>query len=301
MKLLQMRCTMKGRSSNGRVATRRRSRPPQGVTTVLAASLVMLASATSVATAAPFMNDCDDAIAAANLLNDSGNYAGALSSFDAIVEECDSKNEKIAIRAGRAHALNQLGRYSEAYEAANAALEEDDEHLFALFERAYANENLGNDQLAVADYNRIIELTEKNQNVAERATLYAKVADMYFKAGMTAEADQYMARAIELDPTNPDFAIIQGDWAASTGDYDAAQASYDQAIVKGMSEAEASQIKAEASLKQVQDKYGTTNTQELRAQMTPAETEQVCGDVTKALTLGWKNPQMDMFTALVCQ
>jgi len=54
-------------------------------------------------------------------------------------------------------------------------------------------------------------------------------------------------------------------------------------------------------VKQVQEKYGTTNAQELRAQMSPAETEKVCSDVKKALDLGWMNPQMDMFSALVCK
>ena len=246
-------------------------------------------------------NDCDDQIAAASLLNSSGDYAGALAAFDAIVEECDGKSERIAIQTHRAHALNRLGQYTEAYTAANAAIEDDDKHLFALSERAYANERLGNIDLAIADYNRIIELTEKNENVAERATNYAKVADLYYKQGNTAEAQANMAKAIELDPTNPDFAIIQGDWAASSGDYDAAQASYDQAIAKGMSESEAYQIKAETSVKQVQKKYDTTNAQELREQMSTAETEKVCSDVTKALDLGWMNPQMDMFVALVCK
>ena len=246
-------------------------------------------------------NDCDDQIAAASLLNSSGDYAGALAAFDAIVEECDGKSERIAIQTNRAHALNRLGRFTEAYTAADAALQDDDEHLFALSERAYANERMGNIDLAIADYNRVIELTEKNQNVAERATNYAKVADLYYKQGNTAEAQANMAKAIELDPTNPDFAIIQGDWAASSGDYDAAQASYDQAIAKGMSEAEAYQIKAETSVKQVQEKYDTTNAQELRAQMSPAETEKVCSDVKKAIDLGWMNPQMDMFVALVCK
>ena len=246
-------------------------------------------------------NDCDDQIAAASLLNSSGDYAGALAAFDAIVEECDGKSVRIAIQTNRAHALIRLGQYTEAYTAANAAIEDDDKHLFALSERAYANERLGNIDLAIADYNRIIELTEKNENVADRATNYAKVADLYYKQGNTAEAQANMAKAIELDPTNPDFAIIQGDWAASSGDYDAAQASYDQAIAKGMSESEAYQIKAETSVKQVQKKYDTTNAQELRAQMSPAETEKVCSDVKKAIDLGWMNPQMDMFVALVCK
>ena len=277
---------------------RRRAARARGV---LFAALCLMASAVMPVDATASSNDCDDQIAAASLMNEAGDYSGALAAFDASVEECDGKDERIAIQNGRAHALNQLGRHDEAIVAANAVLEDDDEHLFGLFERAYANEAKGNIEAATADYNRIIELTEKNQNVAERATIYAKVADLYYRSGMTAEAESYLAKAIELDPSNPDFVIMKGDWAVKAGDYAAADAAYNQATAMGVSGAEMYQIRAETSIRYVQEKYGTTNAQELRAQMTPQETAMVCADLTKALMMGWKNPQMDMFSALVCQ
>jgi len=255
----------------------------------------------SAASAHVVPNDCDDAIAAANLLNDAGDYAGALSAFDAIVEECDGKSERLAIQTGRAHALNMMKRYPEALAAADAVLADDDEHLFGLFERAYANEHSGAMDAATADYERIIQLTEKNENVKERATIYAKVADLNYKSGKTAEAETYLAKALELDPANPAFVIMKGDWAVKSGDYASADAAYNQATAMGVSGVEMYQIRAEASLKMVQEKYGTTNAQELRAQMTPQEKALVCGDLNRALALGWKNPQMDMFAALTCQ
>ncbi len=246
--------------------------------------------------------DCKAQVAAGNDQNDAGNYTEALATFDAIVKKCDTKDGKETVQVGRAHALNGMGQYNEAIEAANAALKvTKDKSLFGYFERAYAYEQMGNMDAATADYNKIIELTEKNENVAERATIYTKVADMYYKSGKTAEADQYLAKAMELDPSSPDPYVLRGDWAVRRGDYDAAFVAYDQVVAMGYTGAGMYQIRAEARLKQVDDKYGTTNTQELRSKMTPTETAQVCAEITKALELGLVNMKMDMFAAMVCQ
>ena len=110
-----------------------------------------------------------------------------------------------------------------------------------------------------------------------------------------------MATAMELDPANPDFLVIQGDWGVRDGDYDAAFAAYDRALEMGADEAELYRIRAQARLKMVQDKYGTTNAQELRGQMTPEETEQVCSELGRALELGMQDMQLDLFAALVCR
>ncbi len=247
--------------------------------------------------------ECRAQVDAANQLNDAGDYAGAVAAFDAIVEKCDTKDGVEAVQVGRAHALNGLGNYTEAIAAADAAQAAypKQESLFAYFERAYAQEQMGNMEAATADYNRIIELTEMNQNVAERATIYAKVADLNYQAGKTADAEAYLAKAMELDPNNPDFLVLQGDWKVRAGDYDAAFAYYDKAMAMGLNGVGMYEIRAEARLKQVQDKYGTTKAQELRSKMTPAETQMVCTEVNKALELGLMNPQMDMFAALVCK
>jgi tetratricopeptide (TPR) repeat protein len=246
--------------------------------------------------------ECRASVEAANQMNDAGQYTEALAAFDAIVKKCDTKDGKEAVQVGRARALNGQGMHDEAIEAANAALTSTkDTSLFAYFERAYAEEQMGNMDAATADYNRIIELTEKNQNVAERATIYAKVADLNSKAGKTAEAQQYLAKAMELDPGNADYYVLKGDWGVRAGDYDAAFAAYDQAVAMGHTGVAMYQIRAEARLKQVQDTYGTTNTQELRGKMTPAETEQVCSEITKALDLGLADMKLDMFAALVCK
>jgi tetratricopeptide (TPR) repeat protein len=246
--------------------------------------------------------DCRAAVAAGDQLNDTKQYAEALAAFDAIVEQCDTKDGKEAVQVGRARALNGLGRHDDAIAAADKALEvTKNTSLFAYFERAYAQEQMGMTDSAAADYNRIIELTEKNQNVAERATIYAKVADLNYKAGKPAEAEQYLAKAMELDPGNPNFAIQRGDWAAWDGNYDAAFVEYDQAVAAGKADVEMYQIRSNARIRQMESKYGTNNVQELRSKMTPEETGLVCAETNKAIELGLKDMKMDMFAALVCR
>jgi hypothetical protein len=43
------------------------------------------------------------------------------------------------------------------------------------------------------------------------------------------------------------------------------------------------------------------NVQQLRAEMTAEEKDQVCMESRKALDLGLRDMQMDMFVALVCR
>jgi tetratricopeptide (TPR) repeat protein len=247
--------------------------------------------------------ECRAQVAAADQMNAAGDFAAALVAFDAIVGKCKTKDAREAVQLGRAHALNRLGRHQEAMAAADAAnaVWPKTPSVAGYFERAYAEEHLGNLAAAEADYNRIIELTEKNRNVAERATIYAKVADMYSRSGRAAEAEMYLDRAVELDPSNAGFTIMQGDWAVRAGDYDAAFAAYDRAVVQGRTDLEMYRIRTEARIKQMEEKYGTTNAQELRSAMNPTDTGLVCMELTRALDKGLRDMQLDMFSALVCQ
>ncbi len=246
--------------------------------------------------------ECRAGVAAASALNAGGDHAGALNAFDALVDECDTRDGKEQIQAGRASALNGLGRYDDAITAANAALEASkDKSLEAYFERALAQESLGRPADAKADYDRVIELTEKNQNVAERATIYAKVADMNFRAGKQTEAQFYMANAIELDPDNPDFLLQRGDWASVDGDYARAREDYDRAAAMAPDDADVFLARTESNLRQMESKYGTTQAGELRNSMTESEKSLLCKDLNRALELGVQDMKLDMFAALTCR
>lgn len=246
--------------------------------------------------------ECRTQVAAADASNASGDYGAALDLFQKIAADCDTGDGVEAIQVGMAQALNGLRRYDDAIAAANVALESsEDESINALFERAVAEESLGNLEAATADYGRMIELTEMNQNLAQRAVLYSKVANLNFRTGNREEAERYIAKAVELDPANPDFFVQQGDWAAHDGDYAGAFEYYDKAVAGGRTDADMYAVRADTRIKELQVKYGTENVQQLRAQMTADEKSKVCADTKQALDLGLIDMQMDMFVALVCR
>lgn len=241
-------------------------------------------------------------MARAEDLANAGESRQALDSYSGLVEDCDSRDGVDVIQTGIARANNDLGKYQDAIEAANVAWETSKQtSINALFERARAKESLGDIEAATADYDLMIEMTEMNQNITERATLYAKVANLNYRAGKIPEAQEYIGKAMELDPDNPDPYIVRGDWAVNDGDYASAFEDYDQAVERGRTGAGMYATRSDARIKMMQEKYGTENVQELRGKMTAQETELVCADSRKALDLGLRDMQVDMFVALVCR
>jgi tetratricopeptide (TPR) repeat protein len=246
--------------------------------------------------------ECRASVASGDALNANQEYSRARELFAGIAADCDSKDGVDAIQVGLAHAQNGLRNYSGAIEAANVALENSKQtSINALFERAVAEEALGNPDAAEADYEQIIQLTEMNQNLAQRATIYAKVADMKYRSGNRGAANTYLTSAIELDPGNPDFYAQRADWAAVDGDYAAAFRDLDDALARDDSDTELYAMRSDLQIKLMQDKYGTENVQELRGKMTADETAQVCTGAKAALDRGLRNMQLDMFVALVCR
>ncbi len=269
---------------------------------VIPLCLLALPFATAQAQTITMNKACRTQVAAAQQGVDGGQFATALAAFDGLVDKCKSRDAKEQIQVGRAAALNGLGRHEDAITAAEAALEvTKDQSLNAHFERAYAAEKLGRVEQARADYDRIIELTAKNRNVKERATVYAKLADMSYRNGDANGAEEYLATAMQLDSANPDFHLQRGDWASAQGNYDQAFKEYDQAASLAGSDPDVYVARTESRLKMVQEKYGTTDSGELRSKMSPAEKEMVCTEMNQALGLGLRNMQFDMFSALVCR
>jgi len=246
--------------------------------------------------------DCRQKIELANRMSSDKQYDSALTVFNSITKQCNSKDGKEAVANGKAHAYNGKKQYTEAIAAANQALAvSKNTSLNGYFERGIANEGLNNSDAATADFNQIIALTEKNQNVKERATIYAKVADMNYQAGKMAEGDANLAKAMELDPANTNFIIQKGDVYVKQGKYDEAFEYYDKAVDAGRTDLDMYVIRTNARMKMVQDKYGTSEAQQLRAKMTAKEKEQVCVEMKKALELGLKDMKQEMFSALVCK
>lgn len=245
---------------------------------------------------------CKEQIDLANRMNADKQYDSALTVFNANQKGCNSKDGKEAVWVGKARSFNGLKKHTQAVAEADQALKlTKNTSLNAYFERAVAQEAMGNRDAAQADFDRIIALTEKNQNVKQRATLYAKIADLNYQAGRFAEGDSSLAKAMALDPGNANYSIQQGDRYVRAGDYNKAFEYYDKAVSQGRTDLDMYVIRTNARMKMVQDKYGTSNAQDLRAKMTAQERDQVCTEMTKAISLGLRDMKQDMFAALVCK
>ena len=104
-----------------------------------------------------------------------------------------------------------------------------------------------------------------------------------------------------LDAGNPAFTVQKGDMLIEEKKYDDAFVQYDKAVSMGKADMDMYVIRTEGRMKMVQDKYKTTNAQELRSKMTPVEKEQVCTELKKAISLGLHDMKQEMFSSLVCK
>jgi tetratricopeptide (TPR) repeat protein len=269
---------------------------------LLAAGGLLLIATTARAQLITMSKECRADLSNATVMREAGNFGGAIELLDEMGERCDTRDAREQIPVEQARAYNGLGQFENAIAAAEAALEvTEGESINALFEKAVAEEGLGNPAAAEQSYDRIIALTENNENVVERATIHAKVANLNYRAGNRAKADSYLEQAMALDPDNPDYYVQRGDWFVNDGDYERGFESYDRAAAMGLGDAERYALRAEASIGMMQRKYGTENVQELRSRMTESDRDLVCAELRKALDLGLRDMQLDMFSALVCR
>jgi tetratricopeptide (TPR) repeat protein len=268
----------------------------------LVASLLVFNPATAGAQLFTMSEECRESVASGNAMNAAGSHQDALNLFAGIAEDCDTRDGREAVQIGLAAAYNGLGQFDEAIAAADLALDvSKEDSLGAFHEKAVALEALGDLQGAKDQYLAIIGLTERNIDTAARANNYAKVADLEYRSKNFQSANEYLDKAIELDPENPVYNLQRSDWATNEGDFAKAEAELDAAAAKGDTSPELYAIRFESNMKSLQEKYGTDNVQALRDSMTAAETESICGDASGAIDNGLANMQIEMFAALVCR
>ena len=237
-----------------------------------------------------------------NLLKEK-KYQQALDSFTMMEKSCTTKDAKEATAVGKAEAYNGLGKYEQAIASSGAALKvTKNKSLGALFQKAVAQNRLKQYDAASATFSQMMALTEKNNDSKARASNYALMSAFHWRQmGNADSADYYLDKAITLDPANANFVIQKGDMLVGEKKYDAAFAQYDKAMEMGKSDAEMYMIRTDARLKMLQEKYKTTNAQELRSKMSASEKELLCADLKKAISLGLKDMKYDMFASLVCK
>ena len=264
---------------------------------------LLIASLTSNEQTFTMGKKCHEKNAAASNLLKEKQYQGAFDAFSAMEKSCTTKDAREATANGKAEALNGLGRYDEAIKSSDAALKvTNNKSLMAYFQKAAAQIKLKNYDAANESFSKMIALTEKNQDKKTRASNYALISQLHWRyLGNKDSANYFLDKAIALDPSNPNFNIQRGDFLMDEKKYDEAFVEYDKAVSMGKADMEMYDIRASARIKMAQDKYSTTNTQELRSKMTPKETEQICTELKKAISLGLKDMRMDMFSSLVCK
>jgi tetratricopeptide (TPR) repeat protein len=230
-------------------------------------------------------------------------YQEALDVFTGMTKSCTTKDGKEASSVGKAEALNGLGKYDEAIAAASVALKvTKNKSLMGLFQTGVAQAKLKQFDAANSSFSQMIALTEKNQDTKTRAQNYALMGLLQWRQlGNKDSANYYLDKAIALDAGNPNFYVQKGDMLADEKKYDDAFAQYDKAVSMGKTDMEMYEIRTGARLKMVQEKYKTTDAQELRSKMSPAEKEQVCTELKKAQSLGMQEMKLDMFSSLVCK
>lgn len=247
-------------------------------------------------------NGCTNAIQSGNAGNSSGNYSAAVDQFNQVLKKCDAYDAKEQANAGLATAYNGLKQYNDALAAANAGLKINKTSIDNLFQKANAELGLKMEADAKADFAQIIDLTTKNRNTKDRATIYAKIAQIDVQQGMYSDAMNNIQTAITTDPSNADFYILKGDIYSAEGDYSNAMEAYNQAITYGGNSSKIWTAKTEAEVKSFQKKYNAgSDAGTLAAKMSAADKNLLCSDITKAKSYGVKTQSIDLLQLSICK
>jgi tetratricopeptide (TPR) repeat protein len=246
-------------------------------------------------------NGCYDLINQGQAQNNAGNYSTALDDFNKVLQKCDAYDAKEKGYAGKAAALNGMQQYSDALDAANKGLAINRSSLDNYFERANAEMGLGNYSGAKTDLNAISQLTGKNRNIPQRATLYSKMAEIDTRQQQYDQALQDMQQAIAMDGSNLKFYMQVGDIHVAAGDYVAAISSYDEAIGKGKNDAEAWKAKTTTIIKLYQKKYNTTDAGILARKISGADRQNLCNSISSSKQAGLQDMGIDLVQASICK
>lgn len=246
-------------------------------------------------------NSCYDLINSGQSQNKAGNYSAALDDFNKVLQKCDAYDAKEKAYAGKAAALNGLQHYSDALNTATAGLKINSSSLDNLFEKANAELALEMTDAARADLNTITTLTAKNRNIPQRATIYAKIAEVEMRQQRYADALQHIDQAILMDNSNLHFYMQRGDINVAAGNLSTAIGNYDEAISKGKNDGEAWKARTTTLIKVYQKKYGTDNTDILSKKISNTDRQALCNSIRASQEVGMKDITIDLVQTSLCK
>ncbi len=269
---------------------------------ILALLTVFIASTTLSAQTFTMGKKCRGYLESAQAANSQESYDKAVELFDFFRSKCSTKDAKEKGAYGKAEALNGLKRYNEALTEANKAIEiTKNRSLNGHFQKAVALSGLGNTTEAKGELDQIISLTEMNENSSQRASNYALMSSFYQKQNQLDSAQAYLNKAKTIDPSNANYLIQEGSMYSAVGNYDAAFGAYSKAEAMNPNSLELCQAQTNMMFKQMKEKYGTTNSQELKNKMNTEEKNRLCSVLKKAKGLGYSDMNKDLFIAMVCK
>jgi tetratricopeptide (TPR) repeat protein len=247
-------------------------------------------------------NGCYNAIQTAEASNNAGNYSTALDEYNNILTQCKAYDAKEKAYAGKATALNGLKQYNDALNAANEGLKVSSTSVDNMFQKASAELGLGMAEDAKADFSKVIDMTAKNRNTKDRATIYAKIAELDLRQKMYSDAMNNLQSAITLDNTNADFYILKGDIYLAQNDYNNALSAYNESITVGGNSQKSWTAKIEAEIKAYQQKYKTgSNANDLAKKMSASDKTSFCTDINTAKNNGVKTQGIDFIQLAICK
>ena len=247
-------------------------------------------------------NKCTKLVAQGNAANNARNYQEGFQIFNQVLQECKARDAKNKGNGGLAMALNGLGRYQEALNAANLCLKfSKNRNVTGWYARGMAKRGMGDEAGAKADLAKVVEMTNKNRSQNDRALVYAEIADLDMQSGRPADAFNNISTAIQMNGNNPDFYIQRGDIHFYEGRYEDAFADYDQAVKLGRSDMAMYELRTSMRLKQYEKKYNTNEVNELANKLSADEKQKLCAELKEALRLGLKNMNLDLLALKICK
>jgi tetratricopeptide (TPR) repeat protein len=230
-------------------------------------------------------------------------YLDALDAFSEMEKSSSTNEEKEASAVGRAEALNGMEQYEDAIIASEIALKlTKNNSAVGYFQKGFAHQKLKQYELAKTSFSQVMALIEKNKEKKARAADYALLCELQFRQMENLDsAFQLIEKAIALDNTNPEYFRQKGDLFAYGKKYEAAFLQYDKAVTLGKTDIVIYTSRSDARLSMFQDKYATTDYNQLKSKMSGIEQSSVCIEFNKVILLGSKDIKKKNVASVFCK
>ena len=185
-----------------------------------------------------------------------GDYEEAVNNFQLALDQSKGqiRNLELDICMQKAEALYLNGQTEDAVAVCNAVLDYDKSYANAYYLRGNLYLQQGDSKQALSDYEQAAKYADADYG------LYIQLYENLSRAGMEADGEKYLARALELKGKGRSYLANRGYIYYLMGDYETAKEQLLQAV--GIEQKEGEDDKAELYLAQTAEKLGDEQTAE---------------------------------------